>query len=143
MRQVLTTLMLCAIVLLPACQTTGSSTAPPAAPLTAEQLAEAKATWLGTWSGAWGKDGGCPSTITVRDVTSTSAVAHYTWGGGCGGRGPGSHTDENATLSGNVLQMAFTFGWGARYTMMDDGNLAGEWWSKGRRHTASATFYKQ
>ena len=140
MRQLLAALMFPSIVALSACQTTSSSSAPP---LTAEQLAEAKATWIGTWSGAWGKDGGCPSTITVRDVTPTSAVAHYTWGSGCGGRGPGSYTDDDATLSGNVLEISFTFGWGARYTMMADGDLAGEWWSRGRRHTASATFFRQ
>ena len=101
--------------------------------------------WLGTWSGVWPltNGGGCPSTITVKEVTGTQAVATYVWGSGCGGSMPGQHTDPKAKLSGNNLEVALLFGRRARYTMLEDGNLNGVWSSRGRVTVLNATFSRQ
>ena len=133
--------VLVGFLVLAGCQTTKD--APSQTPtLTSEQVAEAKAKWTGKWSGAWGADGNCGSSIEVQEVTGTSAVATYSWRGGCGAT-PGSRTDDDATVSGNQLELRLPFGWGVRYTLRDDGDLDGEWWSRGRKRTASATFYRE
>ena len=120
-------------LILAGCQTTQEAAAPPADP----------AQWMGTWSGAWMDGGNCPSTITVKEVTGSTAVAHYTWGSGCGGSNPGERTDRNAKIIGDTLQVNLGNGFGARYTMRDDGSLDGDWWSRGRQYTASAVFRPQ
>ena len=118
-------------LILAGCQTTQEAAAPPADP----------AKWIGTtWTGAWISGGQCPSTITVKEIDGTQAVAHYTWGSGCGGSNPGQHTDRNATITGDTLEVNLSRGYGARYTMRDDGSLDGDWWSRGRQYTASAVF---
>lgn len=143
MRHFMICLALTSVLLLPACKTTQDTATTTAAPqLTGEQLAALRSSWIGMWAGAWKENGTCASSIEVKQVTGTSAVATYTWGGGCGGV-PGSYTDDSASLSGDVLQLRLKFGWGAKYRLLEDGNLAGEWWSRGRKHTASATFIRQ
>lgn len=119
------------------------STQEAAPALSGEQLAEAKSKWTGTWSGAWGQDGSCASTVAISEVTGHRAKAKYSWGGGCGGAVPSSYTDTGAVISGDTIELSLMWGWGARYTMREDGNLDGEWWSRGKRNTASSTFYKQ
>ena len=130
------TMLLASLAILAGCQTTQESAAPAATSTAPEQ-------WVGTWSGAWLDGGNCPSTITVKDVTGTTAVATYTWGSGCGGSAPGEHTDTQAKLLGNNLEVALKFGYRARYTMRDDGDLNGVWSSRGGEHSARATFYRE
>ena len=120
-------------LILAGCQTTQEAAVPPADP----------AQWLGTWSGAWLGGGQCSSTITVKEVAGITAIAHYTWGSGCGGSNPGQHTDRNASLSGDTLRVSLPGGSGASYVMRDDGSLDGDWWSRGRQYTASAVFRPQ
>ena len=118
-------------------------------PTPSEQIQEAATVtsdqWVGTWSGAWllTNGGSCPSTITVKEVTGTQAVATYVWGSGCGGSMPGEHTDPQAKLSGNNLDVALLFGRRAQYTMLEDGNLNGVWSSRGGVTVVRATFYRQ
>ena len=131
--------LLCAGTLA-ACKTTDEAPPPQ---LTAEQIATAQSQWTGTWSGTWLEGGSCSSSIEVQEVTGTSAVATYSWGSGCGGRGPGSRTDSDARISGDVITLSLTWGWGVQYTIRPDGNLDGEFWTRGRKNVVTATFYKE
>lgn len=125
-------------LILAGCQTTQEAAAPAATSTEPEQQ------WLGTWSGAWLDGGQCPSTITVKEVTGTTAVATYTWGRGCGGNNPGSYTDENAKIFANTLKIVIPdYNFGARYTMRDDGNLNGVWATLSGKHTTRATFNRK
>ena len=124
-------------LILAGCQTTQEA-AKPASTSTAPKQ------WVGTWSGAWLDGGQCPSTITVKEVDGTQAVATYTWGRGCGGNDPGSYTDQNAKILGNTLKIVVPdYNFGARYTMRDDGNLNGVWATLAGKHTTRATFNRK
>ena len=129
--------LLLGVLFLAGCQTTQEAATPAATSTTTPEQ------WVGTWSGAWGSDGQCPSTITVKEVAGSTAIATYTWGSGCGGATPGQHTDTQAKLSGNNLEVALKFGFRARYTMRDDGDLNGFWSSRGGEHSARATFQRK
>ena len=131
--------LLCAGIL-SACETTDEA---PPQQLTTDQIAAAQSQWTGKWSGSWFEGGSCSSSIEVRDVTGTSAVATYSWGSGCGGRGPGSRTDSDARIAGDIITLNLTWGWGAQYTIRSDGNLDGEFWTRGRKNVVTATFYKE
>ena len=123
-------------LILAGCQTTQEAATPAATSTTTPEQ------WVGTWAGAWGANGNCPSTITVKEVTGSTAVATYTWGSGCGAM-PGEHTDPSAKLSGNNLEVALLFGRRAQYTMQDNGDLHGVWLSRGGESSARAVFSKQ
>lgn len=133
-------------LILAGCQTATTTPTTEAEPTVAQPASTSMAPeqWVGTWSGMWISSGvRCPSTITVKEVTGTQAVATYAWGSGCGGSMPGEHTDPQAKLSGNNLEVALKFGRRAQYTMRDDGDLDGVWSSRGGTTVLKATFNRQ
>lgn len=133
--------MLACLVVLAGCKTSEEAVTQPA--LTSEQIAEIEAKWLGKWSGAWGENGDCKSSIEVHEVIGTTAAATYSWDALCGGASTpaGSHRDNKARISGNVLEVDMPWV-SVRYQLREDGNLDGEWSLKARKLTAQATFYK-
>jgi hypothetical protein len=121
-------------MLLAACQTSVSDTAPE---MTASQLADLSEKWEGKWAGAWGGD--CTGSIEVTQVTATGADVVYAWDQ-CPDSGS---TDTFGTFEDGALVVDLWGRTSASYRHESDDVLSGRYSRPRDAVTAEGRFKRQ